>query len=201
LRRDVARLIRKYHGLPLGAIHAREVIDEAMPIAFRHHLHLPSELWLVGKTLGMMEGVGLKLAPDFDVFAVSEPYIRRFIWQMASPREWGPPLLKGASDWAELLNLLPRVSTQLLTRAERGELEMTVRHKELGQALARLDRLTSRLSLSVLLAALIVGLAILVPAFNLTERFGLATLLVVAGFIGASLVGLWLIFSMWRMRK
>ncbi len=201
LRRDVARLIRKYYGLPLKAIHAREVIDDAMPIAFRHHLRLPSELWLVGKTLGMMEGVGLKLAPDFDVFAVSEPYIRRFMWQMVSPREWGPPLLRGAGDWAELLNLVPRIGTQLLTRAERGEIEITLRHKELGQALTRLDRLTSRLSLSVLLAALIIGLAILVPAFNLGEQFGLATILVIAGFASVSLVGLWLIFSIWRMRK
>ncbi len=201
LRRDVARLIRRYHGLPLGAIRAREVIEEAMPIAFRHHLHLPSELWLVGKTLAMMEGVALKLAPDFDVFAVSEPYIRRFTWQMASPREWGPPLVKGIGDWAELLGLLPRVGVQLLARAERGELEMTIRHKELSQALVRLDRLTSRLSLSVLLAALIVGLAILVPAFNLGAHFGLATILVVAGFVLASLVGLWLIISIWRVRK
>lgn len=201
LRRDVARLIHKYHGLPLGAIRAREVIEEAMPIAFRHHLHLPPELWLVGKTLAMMEGVALKLAPHFDVFAVSEPYIRRFMWQMASPHEWGPPLVKGIGNWAELLGLLPRVGTQLLTRAERGELEMTIRHKELGQALVRLDRLASRLSLSVLLAALIVGLAILVPAFNLGTHFGLATILVVAGFVVASLVGLWLAVSIWRMRK
>jgi predicted unusual protein kinase regulating ubiquinone biosynthesis (AarF/ABC1/UbiB family) len=36
-----------------------------MPIAFRHHLRLPSELWLLGKTLAMMEGVGLKLAAGF----------------------------------------------------------------------------------------------------------------------------------------
>lgn len=199
LRRDVARLIRKYHGLPLGAIRAREVIEEAMPIAFRHHLHLPPELWLVGRTLAMMEGVALKLAPNFDVFAVSESYIRRL--QMPSLREWGPPLVKGLGDWAELWGLLPRVGTQLLTRAERGELEVTVKHKELGQALVRLDRLTTRLSLSVLLAALIVGLAILVPAFNLGEHVGTATILVVTGFVAASLVGVWLMFSIWRTRK
>jgi len=198
LRRDVARLLRKYHGMPLGAVRAREVVEEVMPIAFRHHLHLPSELWLLGKTLAMMEGVGLKLAPGFDIFAVSEPYVRRFMWQMASPRVWGPPLVKGASDWAELLSLIPRIGSQLLIRAERGELEVTISHKELGQALVRLDRLANRLSISVLLAALIVGLALLVPTFNLAQQWGLATVLVSAGFVGASLLGLWLIFSIWR---
>jgi hypothetical protein len=53
----------------------------------------------------------------------------------------------------------------------------------------------------VLLAALIVGLALLVPAFSLAEQWGLPTILVIAGFVGASLLGLWLIFSMWRARR
>jgi len=198
LRRDVARLLHKYYGLPLEAIHAREVIDETMPIAFRHHLHLPSELWLLGKALGMMEGVGMKLVPDFDVFAVSRPYVRRLTWQMASPRTWGPPLAKGFDDWADLLGTIPRVGSQLLTRAERGELELTVSHKGLNQALARMDRSANRLSLSLLLAALIVGLALLVPAFNLAEEWGLATILVITGFVIVSLLGLWLIFSILR---
>jgi len=201
LQRDIARLLRKYHGLPLKEIRAREVVEEVMPIAFRHHLHLPSEYWLLGKTLAMMEGVGLQLAPDFDMFAVSEPYVRRFVWQMASPHSWGPSVLRGINDWAELLGLLPRVGSQLLTRAERGELEVTIRHKELDQALVRLDRLANRISISVLLAALIVGLALLVPAFNLARQWGLATTLVIAGFVGASLLGLWLMFSIWRSRK
>lgn len=198
LQRDVMRLLRKYHGVSLDAVRAREVIEEVMPVAFRHHLQLPSELWLLGKTLAMMEGVGLKLCPEFDVFAVSEQYVRRFVWQIASPRAWGPVLLKGAGDWAELLGMIPRIGSQLLTRAERGELEITLSHKELGQALTRMDRLANRLSLSVLLAAFIVGLAWLISAFNLAQQWGLAMILVVLGFVGASFLALWLIFSIWR---
>jgi ubiquinone biosynthesis protein len=201
LQRDVTRLLRKYHGMPLGTIRAREMIEDIMPVAFRHNLRLPSDLWLLGKTTAMLEGVGLKLAPDFDIFAISEPYVRRFMWQMASPRTWGPPLLKGATDWAELMRLIPRVGSQVLTRVERGELEITLSHKELKQALVRLDRLANRISLSLLLAALIVGLALLVPAFNVAGQWSLATIVVITGFVGVSLLGLWLIFSIWRSRK
>ncbi|MGB9775930.1 MAG: ABC1 kinase family protein [Anaerolineae bacterium] len=198
LQHDIGRLLRRYAGLPLKAIRARDVMEEAMSIAFRHHLRLPSELWLLGKTLAMMEGVGLKLAPDFDMFAVSRPYVQRFMREMALPRAWMPSLIRGMGDWAQTLEMLPRAGIQLLTRAERGELEVSLRHQELGRALVYLDRLANRLALSILLAALIVGLALLVPAFHLAERGGLITALVVLGFALASLVGLWLVVSILR---
>ncbi len=201
LQRDVTRLLRKYHGMPMGAIRAREVIEDIMPVAFRHNLHLPSDLWILGKTMAMMEGIGLKLVPDFDIFAVSEPYVRRFMKQLISPRAWGPPLLKGANDWAALMRLIPRVSSQVLTRVEREGLELRIDIKDLDQVLTRVDRQANRLSLSMLLAAFIVGLALLVPAFNLGEQINLATIVVIVGFIGVSLLGLLLIFSIWRASR
>ncbi len=198
LQHDIGRLLRRYAGLPLKAIRARDVMEEAMPIAFRHRLRVPSELWLLGKALAMMEGVGLKLVPDFDMFAVSRPYVQRFMREMALPRAWMPSLIRGVGDWAQLLEILPRTGIQLLARAERGDLEVSLRHQELGRALVYLDRLANRLALSILLAALIVGLALLVPAFHLAERGGLITALVVLGFALASLVGLWLVVSILR---
>jgi hypothetical protein len=53
----------------------------------------------------------------------------------------------------------------------------------------------------MLLAALIVGLALLVPAFNLTGEWTLAMVVVIIGFVGVSLLGLWLAFSIWRASR
>lgn len=198
LEQDLSRLLRKYHGLPLKAIRAQDVMRDVTPVAFRHHLRLPSQLWLVGKTLAMLEGVGLQLDPEFDFIAFSRPHVRRFLVKMVLPRNVGPRLAKSAGDWSDLLTLLPRIGSRLLMQAERGELEVTLEHKGLDRLLGRLDRSANRISLSVLLAALIVGLALVIPAFDLAEEIGLATVLVVAGFVGVSLLGLWLIFSIWR---
>lgn len=198
LQQDLARLLRKYRGLPLQAIRAQEVMQDARPIAFRHHLRLPSELWLLGKTLAMMEGVALRLDPSFDIIDFSRPHIRRFLLQMVLPRNLGPRLIKTGGDWSDLFSLLPRIGSQLLIQAERGRLGVTLEHKGLDQALNRLDRSANRISLSVLLAALIVGLALLIPAFNLADEIGLATIVVIVGFVGVSLLGISLVFSIWR---
>ncbi len=201
LERDLARLLRKYQALPLKAVRAQEVLDDATSIAFRHHLQLPPELWLLGQTLAMMEGVALKLDPDFDIVAFSQPHVKRFLFQMVLPQNLGPRLARAGGDWSDLIDQLPRIGTQLLSQAERGEIGMTLEHKGLGRALDRMDRSANRISLSVLLAALILGLALLIPAFNLGEEIGLATVVVIAGFVGVSFLGLWLAFSIWRSRS
>jgi len=197
LQRDLERLLTKYHGLPLKEVRAREVVEEVMPIAFRHHLRLPSELWLLGKTLAMMEGVGLKLDPEFDIFEVSRPYVRRFLWQMASPRVWGRKLVKGAGDWGELFAMFPRRATRLLDQVERGELGLTMSLKETDRVVGKLDRIANRLVVSILLASLIVGMALLIPLVAGGGQ-GLVFWLVVAGFAAASFMGLSLLYSIWR---
>jgi ubiquinone biosynthesis protein len=192
LRRDLERLLIRYYGLPLKEIRAREVVEEIMPIAFRHHLHLPSDLWLLGKTLGMMEGIGLKLDPDFDVFAVSQPYVRQFLRQMASPRVWGKKLLKGASEWGNLLLQLPDQIPRLLDQVSEGELEIGLRLRGRDVILRHLDRAANRLAVSMLVAALIIGLALVVVSQ------GEGSWLAQASFAAAALLGLWLLISIWR---
>jgi len=198
LRRDLDLLLLKYYGLPLKEIRAQEMMEEVIPLAFRHHLRLPSELWLLGKTLAMMEGVGLKLDPDFNIFEVSQPYVRRLIWQIASPWVWGKRLAQGASDWSELLASLPRQIPRLLEQVEQGELQLTMSLRESKGVLRKLDRIANRLAVSILAASLIIGLALMISAFRLGEQKGVGFWLVIAGFIAASILGLWLLFSIWR---
>ena len=197
LKRDLERLLSEYYGSSLKEIRALEVVEEVMPIAFRHHLHLPSELWLLGKTLGMMEGAGLKLDPDFDIFEFSEPHVRRLVWQLASPRLWGRKLAQGASDWGELLTTFPRRAPRLLEQLEQGELRFTLSLQETDRALGKMDRIANRLAVTTLIAALIVSLALLMPLVAAGGR-GFAFWLVVAGFAAAALLGFTLLISIWR---
>lgn len=198
LRRDIRRLLHKYHGLPLSDIRAGELLEEVRPIVYRHRLRLPADLWLLGKTLVMMEGVGFELDPNFDIFAVSRPYVYRFMAKMWLPSTWGPALARGATGWADLLAVFPRQTTRLLGRLERNELGLQVYLPELQQTTNRLDRIANRAILSLLLAAFIVALALLIPTLNLAWPWSLLTWVVVIGFIVMSFLGLWLILSILR---
>jgi len=198
LARDIGRLLNKYYALPLKDIRAREVVEEIMPIAFQHRLHLPSDLWLLGKTLAMMEGVGLQLDPDFDVFAVAQPFVQRLLWNMAIPDGgWVRAALLGGANWVELFNRLPRAGNQMLDRIERDE-PFRIQLDDTDQIISRLDRQFARLSLSILVGALIIGLAFLVsnPSPGFWRQW-----MIVGGLVTIISLGIWLFILLFRPRN
>jgi ubiquinone biosynthesis protein len=198
LERDLRRMMHKYYGLSIEEFQISEMLEEFMTVAFRHRLRFPSNLWLVGKTLGMNEGLGLKLVPDFDMFAFAQDYIRRYRRRMWLPSEWGPSVVRGASDMADLMLRLPKQTTRLLEQAERGDLEAQVRMPDMLQATDRLDRIANRLALSMLTAAFTIGIAWVIPSLDLSWPWSWLTWFVLAGFMGVSILGLWLMMSIWR---
>jgi len=59
--------------------------------------------------------------------------------------------------------MLPQRTSQILDQIERGQIGFTLNLPEASDFVTRLDRAANRLTVSILLAALIVGLALLIP--------------------------------------
>ncbi len=198
LRRDVERILMRYYGLPLKYIRARDVIEDLLPIMYRHHLGLPPDLWLLGKTLMMWEGLALKLYPDFDFFAVADPYVRQFLRQARSPRVVMRRLGTLAGQWGSLILETPQHLRPLLFLLERGQWMMRTQQEMDKRYLARLDQVANRLALSILLAALIIGFGAIIPSLDLTWPWPLTTWLVMPGFVGMVVLSLWWLWSILR---
>lgn len=193
LAKDFDRMLVKYSYLPLKDIRAREVIEDFMPISRRYHLVFPADMWLLLKTVSMMEGIGIKLDPDFDIFSVGEQYAKRIAWQLVMPKKsWSQILIRQSSEWGELLTSLPRTGNRLLQQAESGEL-LQFSFKDTNRIISFLDQLTTRLTLSILASALIVALAMLIPV---TTSGSLVQWIVIVGFLGAAGLGVRLLISM-----
>ena len=114
LSTDIRRFLDRYRGVTLEELRADEMFADIVPIAFRHHIRLPADLWLLGKTMSMIEGVGRRLDPDFDMFAVSEPIVRRLIRRLLIPNPpKGRTLIRLGTDWADVTAMLPRGEPRL----------------------------------------------------------------------------------------
>ncbi|MGD8807383.1 MAG: AarF/UbiB family protein, partial [Chloroflexota bacterium] len=201
LKRDLRRLLRKYYGMPLKDIAVNELLAEIQPVIYEYKLRIPSDYWLLLKTLVILEGVGKRLAPDFDVFEVSAPYVRRFLIRLASPRFWGPNLLRGAGGWLDLAANLPRRTTRILDQIERGVIGFEADVPAIDRASRHLDQAANRIILAILLGTLTVALALLIPSLDLAWPWNLVTWLIVLGFLLMVGLSLWLIWSILRSNR
>jgi ubiquinone biosynthesis protein len=106
--------------------------------------------------------------------------------------------MRYATAWSDLIGNLPQQTTRLLGQLERGELKVQLHLTDLHRATGRLDRIANRVILSMLLAAFIVALALLIPTLDLTWPWGLLTWIIVLSFMVMSILAIWLIWSIFR---
>jgi ubiquinone biosynthesis protein len=195
LARDVERVLHRYTNASMKDIRIQGLADVAMPIIHRHNLRLPANFGLLLQTIAMMQGIALTLDPDFDVWAFSEPTMRQVTLRMALPRRgWSQSLLRQGGEWGDLIAGLPRAGNRLLEKAERGDL-LQIGLKDTAPLMKQVDRLTTRLALTMLLAALTISLALLMPLTTTSSVFQMPVTIGFAMTIGLTL---WLFISILR---
>jgi ubiquinone biosynthesis protein len=199
LQRDLRRLLQKYQGVSLKEISVGEVLGEIEPIIYEHHLRVPPDYWLLIKTLVIMEGVGKGLDPDFDVYEFSGPYVRRFLVRQFLPSAWAPTVLRSATAWTDLLSGFPRQTSRILSQVEQGDLRFRVHAPITRQTARHWNQVTNRLILGVVLAALIIAMALLIPTLDLTWPWSIQAWVIVVGFVVMCFVGAWL--GLWILRS
>jgi ubiquinone biosynthesis protein len=201
LTRELRRVLLRYYGLPINEIPANEIIQYLEPIIYKHNLRVPSDYWLLIKTVMLLQGVGLSLDPEFDFFAATRPYVARLFRQIWLPSTWGPGVVRYFSDWSDFVSNLPRQSTNVLSQLERGQLGVEIEVRHLDDFERRLDRMTNRIVYGVVLSAIVVGLAILLPSLDLTWPFNIITWIAIGVFVLALILSIQLLWSIFRSRR
>ncbi len=202
LRRDLQRFTDHLVDRPLSDISARETGEELLAIVRRHRLRMPSQVAMLLKAVIMMEGIGLQLDPDLDVFAITRPYAQRILVEQVSPTllyEW---MTREARNLGETALALPQQLGDVLQRLNDGELRIQTREQELQRLAGALIGAANRLALAMVLSALILGLGLVAVAVGIGGWSGtLPLVLGIAGTLGAVFLGLWLTLALLRGRE
>ena len=196
---DITNAIAPFVGLKLADIRTGRIFWDLAKIAARHGAPLPRELVLVFKTLVTFEGIGSHLSPGFDVVKTCEKFTRTIVSQMYSPDQLKQQSFVVARDVIGLLRHAPFQLKRVLRQAAEGELTFNVRGEELSRVSTALDRSFARLSVSVIIAGLIVGSSILVFAHGgMGQDYGHIPAIGVGGFALALLLGMYVVLSILR---
>lgn len=187
----------EYAHLSIGEIHMEEVTEMMKLIFFKYKIKLPANLLLLFKVLVIIEGLGRSLDPDFKVIENLKPYISKIWKNEFSPKKMSQTALHSAVQLSRLITEFPEDAQDIIHKIKEGKLHIEFEHKGLEEFYKKMEITSNRLSVAIVLAALLVGSSIMVFA-NIPPLVWNVPLLGLVGFIFAGIVSIRLVLSIWR---
>jgi ubiquinone biosynthesis protein len=199
-QQDLDDLIEAYYEVSLYDVSLGGIINELFEVAFRHKIQIPTEITILGKAILTLESTVSLLDPAFSVMKAVEPFGKKLILERYHPRTVLLNSWRDVVENAEILLHLPKDIKKITSTVGKGKLRLDINVQQLQAILGRLDRISNRLSFSIILLAfsiLMVGLIIgsaIAGQTNLLWSFPI----IEAGSIIATLMFVFLIFSIFR---
>ena len=161
-------------------------------------LRLPPELAMLGKTLLHLDEIGRRLDPDISPNALvrrhSASIMQQRLVQSMSPGH----LLTGLLETKELVERLPERLNRILDHLANNQLEVKIDALDEAKLMAGFQKVANRITLGLLLAALIVGAAMLMKvetSFRILGYPGLAIIFFVLAAAGGVALAATILFK------
>ncbi len=200
LERGLLEILDYYGSLPIKDLNIGSLLLDISTLIREHRLRLPPDLVIMIRALITAEGTARLIYPDLNVVEEAESYVKGL-----AAKQFRPAIIlkKLRSSFSQLLALqrqIPRRIARIANKIERGDLAIRFEHENLGGLIRTLENASSRLTLGIILAALIIGSSMLITTTVGPSMFGVPAMGVV-GYLFSAIIGLWLAFNIIRSRR
>jgi len=197
LLQEIDTFLDHYHGVPLKHIDFISLLTDLLALMRNHQLKLPPDLAMLLKAFFTLDGVGRKLNPDFDIVEHMTPFLDQVMANRYSPSAIAMRSWRHSKDLVRVLSGLPRDLRRLVGAARRGGLLFNVDLTRLDHFGHQLDKAANRMTIGLVVAAIIVGSSIVMTVEGGSRVMGIPIIGFI-GFLSASIGGIWLLISIWR---
>ncbi len=188
----------EYSHLTMGEIHLEEVTDMLNLIFFKYKIKFPPNLLLLFKVLVIVEGVGRNLDPDFKAVENLKPYLGKIWKKEFNPKQISQSALHSAVQLTRLIADFPEDAQDIIHKIKEGKLRIEFEHKGLDKLYKKMEITSNRLSVAIVLAALLMGSSLIILAKTPPFIFETIPLLGFIGLVIAGIVTIRLVLSIWN---
>jgi ubiquinone biosynthesis protein len=200
LETDIEAFVDQYHGIPLAQLNLGQMLADVTTILREHHLGLPTDMALLIKAFITLEGMGRGLDPAFHMTTEALPLLRQVVRARYQPQTVARRAWQTLRRTLTVAEQLPHDLGRLLRNARRGRLHVGIELVHLKRVGDQIDRAANRLTMALVIAALIIGSSIVMTVQGGPTLFGLPAFGFI-GFASAFVGGLWLLRAIWRSSK
>ncbi len=197
LERDVTDFMGQHLYKPLKNIEVGKLLNHLLELISRHRLMIAPDIFLMMKAMTTVEGVALVLDPDFDMIAQTAPFIRRIKLSRFHPERIAEDLIHLVSETMQFVEKFPKDMLDITRLIRQQRLSLKMEHQGLDAMLATHDRISNRISFSIIIAALIIGSALIVISEIPPLFYGISLIGIVL-FSTAAIMGIWLLVAILR---
>jgi ubiquinone biosynthesis protein len=195
---ELRELYYRYYGASLAEIDPLQVIREGFQLIYSLNLQLPTRFVLLDKAIATLGSVGAELYPEFNVFEVARPYARRLMTERLTPRRVARRARKESLRLGEILLETPYQVHDFLEEVRDGQIEVGFVHKGLDDFMAKIDVVFNRLVVAMIVAGGLIGSSLIgIFAKGGPQLLGV-NLVSVLGFALSGLLGVWLLWGVFR---
>ena len=194
LEREVADFMGRHFYKPLKDMEIGKLLQDLLQLTMRFRLRLPPDIFLMIKALSSVEGVGRTLDPEFDLIAHASPFIKQVKLERFGPKRISTDVFDMMSRLLQFLQQFPKDLMDLAGMIRQQRLSFQLEHKGLETLLATQDQTSNRMAFAIIIAALIIGSALIVISEIPPLVFGIS-LIGIIGYLVAAIMGLWLLLA------
>lgn len=192
LERRLGQIIAEQHGQNLQQINVGGTLLALTGTAADLSVYVPTQLTMLAKTLLQLDEVGKTLHPEFDPNAA----IRRNVTELMSERmrkqATQGSMLSSVLEMKDFLAGLPMRLNRIMDAIGNRELEIKVHTLEADVMMEGLQKVANRITTGLVLAALIIGAALLMRVETSFQVLGYPGLAILC-FLSAAAGGVWLL--------
>ena len=197
LEREVADFMGRHFYKPLKDMEIGKLLQDLLHLTMRFRLRLPPDIFLMIKALSSVEGVGRALDPNFDLIAHARPFIQQVKLERFGPKRISADVYDMMGRLLQFLQQFPKDLMDLTGMIRQQRLSLQLEHKGLESMLATQDQTSNRMSFAIIIAALIIGSALIVISEIPPLVYGIS-LIGIIGYLVAAVMGIWLLVAILR---
>ncbi|HSQ33956.1 MAG TPA: AarF/ABC1/UbiB kinase family protein [Peptostreptococcaceae bacterium] len=197
LRNELSYLIHYYYDISIEKVSLSNLFNEIFRFARNNKLSLPSQFVMLGRAIMTLEGTGRLINPQFSIGSVGQDFAKEYYLNKFKPKNI---LLNSKNYLDEIISdirTLPKQLRSILRSVEKNELKIGIDEVRFSTLENNLTSMANKLSVSVVLAALIVGSSLIISSVNV-ENNRLIQILAGTGFFISFMMGLSLVISIIR---
>jgi predicted unusual protein kinase regulating ubiquinone biosynthesis (AarF/ABC1/UbiB family) len=193
-RRRISTLVAEQRNNTLGQLDVGKAILVLGRSAGENGLYVPTELTLLGKTLLQLDEIGKELVPDFNPNAAIRRHVSDMLNRKMRKHLSAGKLFTSMIEMKEFVGGLPVRANKIMDTLADGQFQAKIHLTDVNLLLQGFQKIANRITMGLVLAALIVGASLLMQVdtkFQILGYPGLAMLC----FIGAAGGGFWLVIN------